>query len=128
VELLLDTQLILWAAYAPGRIPFATRTFLEDPDHTLTVSAASVWEIVIKRGLGRPDFRIDPRSLRRGLAENGYGQLPVTAAHTLAVDLLPPIHKDPFDRILLAQALVEAMPFVTADQRLTAYPGDIRLA
>ena len=83
--------------------------------------------MVVKRGLDRADFRVDPRRLRRGLLENGYDELPVTGAHALAVDLLPAIHKDPFDRMLIAQAIAEGLPFVTADARLAEYPGDVRL-
>lgn len=87
----------------------------------------SLWEVVIKRALGRPDFRIDPRLLRRGLVENGYVELAVTSDHALAVDLLPALHKDPFDRLLVAQALAEGLSLVTADAQLSPYPGDVRI-
>ena len=83
--------------------------------------------MVIKRSLGRPDFSLDPRLLRRGLVENGYAELPVTSDHVLAVDLLPRLHKDPFDRLLVAQAPADGLSFVTADAQLSGYPGDIRL-
>ena len=127
MRLLLDTQLLLWAAYTPERVPETARALIGDVRHELVFSPASVWEVVIKRALDRPDFRIDPRRLRRGMEENGYVELPITSEHALAVDLLPPVHKDPFDRILVAQALVEGLPLVTADRRLADYPGDVRL-
>lgn len=127
MRLLLDTQLLLWAAYTPERLSPAARALIEDFGNDLVFSPASLWEVVIKRALGRPDFRVDPRLLRRGLVENGYLELPITGDHALAVDLLPPSHKDPFDRLLVAQALAEGLSFVTADARLSAYPGDIRL-
>lgn len=127
MTLLLDTQVLLWAAYVPDRLSAAARGLIEDVGNEMAFSPASLWEIVIKRALGRPDFRIDPRRLRRGLVENGYVELAITSAHALAVDLLPPVHKDPFDRLLVAQALAEGVPFVTADGKLAAYPGDIRV-
>ena len=89
-------------------------------------SAASVWEIAIKRSLGRADFAVDPRLLRRGPLDNGYTELPITSEHALAVDALPPIHRDPFDRILAAQATVAGMVLVTADPVVLRYPGPIR--
>ena len=127
MRLLLDTQLLLWAAYTPGRLSPAARALIEDVGNELAFSPVSLWEVVIKRALGRPDFRADPRLLRRGLVENGYVELAVTSDHTLAVDTLPYLHKDPFDRLLVAQALAEGLSFVTADAQLSAYPGDIRL-
>ena len=127
MRLLLDTQLLLWAAYTPQRLSPAACAMIEDEGNDLAFSPASLWEVVIKRALNRPDFRIDPRVLRRGLVENGYIELLVTSDHTLAVDLLPPLHKDPFDRLLVAQALAEGLPFVTADAGLLAYPGDVRV-
>lgn len=100
---------------------------IEDLGTEMAFSPASIWEVVVKRALGRPDFRIDPRLLRRGLVENGYIEVAVTSDHALAIDMLPPLHKDPFDRLLVAQALAEGLPFVAADAQLPAYPGDIRL-
>jgi PIN domain nuclease of toxin-antitoxin system len=89
-------------------------------------SAASLWEVAIKRGLGRSDFRVDPRLLRRGLLDNGYSELPITSEHAVAVDGLPPIHKDPFDRMLVAQAMVEGVALLTADPLVAQYPGPVR--
>jgi PIN domain nuclease of toxin-antitoxin system len=126
VKLLLDTHLLLWAASEPQKIPKASRALIEDPENEVMFSAASLWEITIKRGLGRQDFRVEPRVLRRALLDNGYGELPVTSEHVIHIEQLPPRHKDPFDRVLLAQAIVEGITLLTHDQKLTAYPGPIR--
>jgi PIN domain nuclease of toxin-antitoxin system len=125
VKLLVDSHLLLWAAGSPERLPAKARSLFEDPDHALLFSAASLWEIAIKRGLGRSDFQVDPRLLRRGLLDNGYGELPVTSEHAVMLDALPPIHKDPFDRMLVAQAHVEGITLVTADDIIGKYPGAI---
>jgi PIN domain nuclease of toxin-antitoxin system len=126
MKLLLDTHLLLWAAGEPKRLPAAARKLINDARNELLFSAASLWEIVIKRSLGRDDFRVDPRLLRRGLLDNGYAELAVGGEHVLAVDSLPPIHKDPFDRLLVAQAQVESVTLLTADLLLGRYPGPIR--
>ena len=126
MTLLLDTHVLLWAAGASPRLSEDARALLEDPGTELVFSAASIWEVAIKNGLGREEFGVDPRLLRRGLLENGYVELPVTGAHAAAVDLLPPIHTDPFDRILIAQAQIEGITLLTADEVVTRYPGPIR--
>jgi PIN domain nuclease of toxin-antitoxin system len=125
VKLLLDTHLLLWAAGQPEKLSVEVRALLDDPANTLLFSAASLWEIAIKRTLGREDFKVDARVLRRGLLDNGYEELPITSAHAVALDELLPIHKDPFDRILVAQAKVEGITLVTADERVAKYPGAI---
>mgnify|MGYP001564584254 FL=1 len=127
MKLLLDTHLLLWAASQPRRLPAAARKLINDPHNELLFSAASLWEITIKKGLGRDDFRVDPRLLRRGLLDNGYGELAITGEHAVAVDSLPPIHKDPFDRILVAQSMVESITLLTADSLLARYPGPVRV-
>ncbi len=124
---LLDTQLLLWAAGDPGRLANEVRTLLQDPQTQPHFSAASIWEVAIKNGLGRPDFQADPRLLRRGLLENGYIELPVTGAHAADIDLLPPIHKDPFDRLLIAQSRIEGLNLLTTDRLMARYPGPIQL-
>ena len=126
MNLLLDTHVLLWAAAASRRLPEDARALIEDPGNELVFSAASLWEVAIKNEIGREEFSVDPRLLRRGLLENGYVELPVTGAHAVAVDLLPPIHKDPFDRILVAQAQIEGLTLLTADEVVTRYPGPIR--
>ena len=127
MKLLLDTHLLLWAAGAPDRLPAAARDLVEDPGNILIFSVASLWEIAIKRGLGRNDFRVDPRLLRRGLIDNGYVELAITSEHVVAVDSLPPLHRDPFDRLLIAQATAEGVTLLTSDKALAAYPGPIRV-
>lgn len=126
MKLLLDTHLLLWAAGEPGRLPAPARALIKDPANELIFSAASLWEIAIKRRLGRDDFRVDPRLLRRGLLDNSYCELPVTSEHAVAIDSLPPIHKDPFDRILVAQATIEGMALLTVDPVVARYRGPVR--
>lgn len=127
MSLLLDTHVLLWAAATPDRLSPEVRRTIEDMSEQLVYSAASIWEVAIKGGLGRADFRVDPRLLRRGLLEHGYDELAVTGVHAAAVDQLPPIHKDPFDRLLVAQAQIEAVTLLTADRMVAQYPGPIRL-
>jgi PIN domain nuclease of toxin-antitoxin system len=98
MKLILDMHLLLWAAGQPDLLPDAARLLLDDPQNELIFSSASLWEVAFKRGLGREDFRVDLRLLRRGLLDNGYSELPITSEHAVAVDGLPAIHKDPFDR------------------------------
>jgi PIN domain nuclease of toxin-antitoxin system len=126
VKLLLDTHLLLWAAGQPKKLPAAARKLIVNPRNPLYFSAASLWEITIKRALGRKDFHADPGVLRRGLLESGYEELPITGEHAVAVGVLPMLHRDPFDRMLVAQAAVEGMMLVTADAQLAKYPGSIR--
>ena len=127
MKLLLDTHLLLWAANEPERLSDRAISYFEDADHELLFSAASIWEVAIKSGLGRPDFKVDARLLRRGLLDNGYCELPITSAHAVFVEGLPPIHKDPFDRILVAQANVEGITLLTGDSMVARYPGPIEL-
>lgn len=127
MKLLLDTNILLWIAGVPEKLPSAARLIIERPENQLIVSAASIWEVAIKRGLGRHDFTADPQLLRRGMLENGYEELPISGMHAAAVDLLPLIHKDPFDRILIAQAQVEGLRLLTTDRRLAQYAGPIEL-
>ena len=89
-------------------------------------STASIWEIVIKSALGRSDFRVDPQRFRNGLIQNGYSELEIRSEHALAVGSLPPIHKDPFDRILIAQAQVENVTLLTTDDMVARYSGPIQ--
>ena len=127
MRVLLDTHVLLWAAGVPERLTREARDLIENPGTELVFSAASLWEVAIKHGLGRDDFRVDPRLLRRGLLENGYTELPVAGLHAVALDSLPRMHKDPFDRMLVAQAQVEGITLLTADPAVARYPGPIRL-
>ena len=126
MKLLLDTHLLLWAASHPDRLSVEARKLIADSDNELLFSAASLWEVVIKRGSGRNDFKVDSRTLRRGLLDNGYEELPVLSDHVVAVEILPAIHKDPFDRVLVAQATVEGITLLTTDSLVAQYPGPIR--
>jgi PIN domain nuclease of toxin-antitoxin system len=125
MRVLLDTHLLLWVSVQPDRLSDAARMLFDDPDNELFFSVASVWEVAIKRGFGRPDFQVDPGLLRRGLLENGYGELPITSSHAITVGLLPPIHRDPFDRLLVAQAMFEAIALFTTDPVVASYPGPV---
>lgn len=127
MKLLLDTHLLLWAAGKSDRLSDDTRSILNDPDNELFFSAASLWEIAIKSNLGRIDFQVNVRILRRGLFDNGYRELPINSEHAVATDSLPQIHKDPFDRILVAQATVEGIVLLTSDSLVAQYPGPVRL-
>ena len=127
MKLLLDTHLLLWAAGMPGRLPRAAKKLIDDPDHALHFSSASIWEIAIKRSLGRDDFTVDPRLLRRGLLDNGYTEIAVTSEHAITVDALPMLHKDPFDRILVAQSMAEGALLLTADAQIARYEGPVKL-
>ena len=126
MKLLLDTQILLWAAGQPERLPPAARKLLNDRRNELLFSAASLWEIAIKNTLGRDDFRVEPRVLRRGLLDNGYAELPITSEHAVNIDSLPRLHKDPFDRILLAQAISEGITLLTTDAQVARYGGPVR--
>jgi PIN domain nuclease of toxin-antitoxin system len=123
VKLLLDTNMLLFAA--AGQLPDGVGPLLDDKDNDLFFSPVSLWEVVIKSMLGRADFVVDPTALYQGLLSAGYRELAVTSRHTLQVAVLPPIHNDPFDRLLVAQAIAEDLTLLTADQSLSAYPGSI---
>ena len=126
MRLLLDTHVLLWIAGRSARLsPFA-RTLIENRTNQLTFSAASICEIAVKRSLDRADFRTDPNVVHRELVRAGYEDLPVTSAHAAQVAGLPPIHKDPFDRLLVAQAIVEGITLLTADATILRYPGPIQ--
>jgi len=126
MKLLLDTHLLLWAAAASERMPRQARKMINASDNDLYFSAASLWEIVIKQGLGRADFQVDPKELRRGLTENGYSELDITSEHAIAVNTLKSLHKDPFDRLLIAQAIVEGMTLLSSDSAVSQYEGPVR--
>lgn len=127
MKYLLDTQLLLWAAAEPQRLSASARALFDDADNVLVFSAASIWEIAIKSSLGRADFSIDPRVFRRALLDNGYHELPIDGAHAAAVIDLPPLHRDPFDRLLVAQSRMEGITLLTADEQVARYPGPTRL-
>lgn len=123
MKLLLDTHMLIWAA--AGTLPEQATRLVTNADNTLYFSSASIWEIVIKKNLGRNDFIIEPEVLRRGLLDNQYNELCITSQHTLAVNDLPMVHKDPFDRILLAQAKSEGISLLTSDSIMQEYSGPV---
>ncbi len=126
MRLLLDTHLLLWAARPSPQLSSRARRLINDPDNELVVSAASLWEIAIKSALRRPNFRLDASLFRRNLLNNGYDEMAVTGEHAVAVANLPPLHRDPFDRILIAQSIVEGITLLTSDPRVAQYPAPVR--
>jgi PIN domain nuclease of toxin-antitoxin system len=123
VKILLDTHILIWAA--AGTLPKEAVPYIVNPENVLCFSPASIWEIVIKKGLDRFDFQLDPLALYRGCLDNGYEELDITGRHVLAVGEFPRIHKDPFDRLLLAQTRVEGISLLTSDEMLSRYSGNI---
>lgn len=123
MSLLLDTHVLLWAVSAAHRLPAPLRARLDDPAETLVMSAVSLWEIAIKSALGREDFRVDGARLRAGCLAAGYVELPVNGLHALEAGRLPALHRDPFDRMLVAQSRVEGMTLLTADAAVLSYGG-----
>jgi PIN domain nuclease of toxin-antitoxin system len=128
MKFLPDSHLLLWAVSEPTRISSEAHAYIENLGNELFFSAASLWEIAIKTGMGRADFQVDVQLLRRTLLQNRYEELPVTSEHVIALRNLPPIHKDPFDRMLIAQATVEGITLLTTDEQVARYPGPIRKA
>ncbi|WP_312525821.1 type II toxin-antitoxin system VapC family toxin [Paracoccus sp. (in: a-proteobacteria)] len=125
MNLLIDTHLLLWSAFSPQKMSARASSLMLDPVNQLWFSAASIWEVAIKRGLNRPDFRVEPGVLRAGLLANDYSELSVDGRHCLTLSSLPAIHSDPFDRMLIAQAIAEGMVLLTADGRIAQYSGPI---
>ena len=126
MRILLDTHLLLWASEASPRLPAAARRLMNDPANEPVFSVASIWEIAIKNAKGHPGFLAEPTLVRNELLANGYFELDVTGPHVIATSTLPHLHKDPFDRLLIAQALVEGITLLTADANIARYPGPIR--
>ena len=127
MRLLLDTHLLLWAAANSKRLPGEARALLEDSGNDAYYSAASIWEIAIKSSLRRTDFRIDIDALLAVLPKMGLTELPVGATHAASVAKLPPIHRDPFDRLLIAQSIAEPLTLLTNDALLARYWDGVRV-
>ena len=121
MRILLDTHVLLWAVGEPDRLDGTTRSLLEDPAVEVLFSAASIWEVAIKVGLGRADFAVRPEAVAQAARATGFLELPVTAAAAARVADLPPHHRDPFDRLLVAQAVLEPARLYTADPMLALY-------
>jgi PIN domain nuclease of toxin-antitoxin system len=126
MKLLLDTHLLLWMAQRSPRLSAAALKLTGDPDNELLFSVASLWEFGIKYEKVPDQFDISPIELREGLIENGYFELNITGMHALSISRLPTLHGDPFDRILITQAMVEGITLVTTDEVVARYPGPIR--
>ena len=127
MNLLIDTHLLLWVAGGSAKLSKEALQMINDDSNRLYFSAVSILEVVIKNGLQREDFYVDPNLFKRGLVDNGYEELVITSAHSLGVAHLPPIHKDPFDRLLLAQAELEGFLLLTSDAVVAQYPGPVQL-
>lgn len=125
MNLLLDTHLLIWVAGSPESLSQKARLLFGSVNVSYTFSVISLWEIVIKNALGRSDFQVDASALRQNLLARGFKELQLTAEQALVVGTLPKIHKDLFDRVLLAQAIHEELVFVTADEDASKYPGRI---
>lgn len=127
MKLLLDTSLLLWAAGQPGKLSEEAQQLIASTDNRLLFSPASLLKVAARRAAGRDDLRVDLRLLRRGLRDNGYDELPLTVDHALAADALPPLHPDPFDRLLIAQAAVEGIVLLTMNVTLAGYGAPVRV-
>jgi PIN domain nuclease of toxin-antitoxin system len=126
MKFLLDTHFIIWLPIGGRGISRTASALLNNSANEFLFSVASLWEIALKRAHYRGDFAFDPREIRRQMLENGYDELPVKGQHVIAVDSLAPIHRDPFDRLLIAQAMVEGITLLTVDATVARYPGPIR--
>jgi PIN domain nuclease of toxin-antitoxin system len=125
VNRLLDTHILLWSVQEPERLSASAQAAILDPSATILFSAVNIWEVAIKHALRKPGFDVDPSTLRTGLLDLGYLELPVTSLHSIEVARLPMVHKDPFDRLLVAQAIVEGFELLTSDSLIARYPGPI---
>lgn len=121
---LIDTHIFIWWACEPERISGKTASLIQNRDNNLYFSTASSWEVQIKASLGKITFKEGWRTLlNREMEKNGFFILPVTLEHTFALEKLPPLHKDPFDRMLMAQAMAEGLTIITEDRFIRQYPG-----
>lgn len=127
MRVLLDTHLLLWSVASSRRLPKEAASLILDAANEVFYSAASVWEVATKSALRRTDFKADPAALVRALAQSGISELPVTAAHAARVARLPSLHRDPFDRLLVAQSLAEPMTLLTNDAALVRYGSSVQL-
>lgn len=124
---LLDTHILLWALDSPQRLPRNFVAQLESPETTVYFSAASIWEIAIKTALGKVDFPYSPEDIAQAAKDTGFVELPISAAHGAKVAHLPPHHRDPFDRLLIAQVLLLPAQLITADAALVPYSELVQL-
>ena len=127
MRLLVDTHVLLWAIAEPERIPASIRDRLESSDNEVFFSAASIWEVAIKQQIGRLHLPVTPEDLAKAAVRMGFEELPVTAAHAAGVSRLPLHHRDPFDRLLVSQAIHEPARFLTVDQALSLYSDVVEI-
>lgn len=121
MRLLLDTQILLRVIYQPGRIPAEVAAMLVDPANSIQFSAVSIAEIAIKASLGRADFPFQPQEVSEAAQATGFGELSLTARHARHLGTMPWHHRDPFDRLLIAQSVEDGLRFLTTDKTLGAY-------
>ena len=126
MRFLLDTHLLLWGTAEPERLSTSARKMLEDSSNEFVFSAVSMWEVAVKRALGRPDFLTEAATLRRQLLADNFFELAMTSEHAIFAASLPQLHKDPYDRLLVSQATVEGIVLLTADRVVAGYPGPIQ--
>ena len=126
MRVLLDTHILLWALAEPRRLDRGLRATIESSDTEVLFSAASIWEIAIKSGLGRSDFAFDAEEIAQAALDTGFTEVAVRAKAAALVARLPLLHRDPFDRVLVAQAIVEPAILYTTDQQLVPYSDLVR--
>lgn len=122
---LVDTHVLIWLAVDSPRLGNVARAILADPDNQIFFSAISIFEIAVKERLSKPGFDVEASAIRRMMIENDFAELVVTGAHAAHVATLPLVHRDPFDRLLVAQAMIEGFTLMTADEHIGQYPGPI---
>jgi len=126
MRFLLDTHILLWGLTTPERLSSRARKLFGDNANEFVFSSVNMWEIAVKRALGRPDFLTEAATARRQLLVSGFFELAMTSEHAIFAASLPQIHKDPFDRLLVSQATVEGIVLLTSDRIVTEYPGPIQ--
>ena len=127
MRVLLDTHVLLWALMEPARLSTELREALSDPGHQVMFSSVNIWEIAIKKSLRKPDFAFGPDVVLEAARATRLAELPISADHAARVLTLEPLHHDPFDRLLIAQALCENARLLTADRMIARYPAMIDL-
>ena len=125
MRVLTDTQVLLWALLQPERLDAASRDVLESSEHQVFFSAVNIWEIAIKRALGRRDFTAEPGPIRCAALDTGFSELAISGVHAAVVRQLPDHHRDPFDRLLIAQAKSEPLLLMTNDPLIARYPVEL---
>jgi PIN domain nuclease of toxin-antitoxin system len=126
VRYLLDTHLLIWLALDDSKLPQVVADLHEDQESKLYFSVISIWETAIKQALGRKDFQVDAGLLRAGLLQEGYNEILVESRHAFEVRNLPQLHRDPFDRMLIAQSRVEGLVLLTSDEDICKYEGTVK--